>query len=81
MTATKDNFFDPAKKRNKAAETDHTARAIIAQEAKAREKKTEKLRKLRLEQQGLEEQVADASQAAKPRKKTGSTRAKRKAMA
>jgi len=73
MAATKENFFNPAKKRNKAEETDHTARAIIASEAKAREKKTEKLRKLRLEQQGAEE-----APVSKPRKKAGSTKSKSK---
>lgn len=52
-TATKEEFFNPVKlsPRDKAAATDHTARAIIASEAKAREKKTEKLRLLRLEQE------------------------------
>jgi vacuolar-type H+-ATPase subunit F/Vma7 len=52
MSVTKDKFFNPAKvsARDKAATTDHTARAIIETEAVAREKKTEKLRALRLEQ-------------------------------
>lgn len=51
MTATKDEFFNPTKlsARDKAAATDHTARAIIAAETLQREKKTEKLRQLRLQ--------------------------------
>ena len=56
MTATKEEFFNPAKlsARDKAAATDHTARSIIATEASDREKKTEKLRLLRLERQAAE---------------------------
>jgi hypothetical protein len=51
MAATKDKFFDAAKMapRDRAAVTDDTAKAIIAAEAKARTKKTEKLRELRLQ--------------------------------
>ncbi|RWX76689.1 hypothetical protein EPK99_13505 [Neorhizobium lilium] len=64
MTATKDEFFNPAKlsARDKAAVTDHTARSIIAAETNEREKKTEKLRLLR------EEREAEAKPAA-PRTK------------
>lgn len=53
MTATKDAFFNATKMsaRDKAEATDHTARAIIADEAKLREKKTEKLKALRLQRQ------------------------------
>jgi len=53
MTATKEEFFNPVKlsARDKAAATDHTARAIIDAEATEREKKTEKLRALRMQQQ------------------------------
>lgn len=53
MTATKDEFFNPTKlsARDKAAATDHTARAIIAAETSQREKKTEKLRQLRLQRE------------------------------
>ena len=53
MTATKGEFFNPAKlsSRDKAEATDHTARAIIAAEASARDKKTEKLKALRLQQE------------------------------
>jgi hypothetical protein len=56
MTATKDDFFNPTKlsSRDKAAATDHTARAIIDAEALARVKKTEKLKNLRLQQEAVE---------------------------
>jgi hypothetical protein len=56
MTATKEEFFNPTKlsARDKAAATDHTARAIIAAEASSREKKTERLRLLRLEKEAAE---------------------------
>jgi hypothetical protein len=52
MTATKEKFFNPVKlsAHDKAAATDHTARSIIAAELSAREKKTEKLKALRLQQ-------------------------------
>lgn len=57
MTATKEEFFNPVKlsARDKAAATDETARTIIASEATAREKKTARLRELRLQQQPAEE--------------------------
>lgn len=57
MTATKDAFFNPVKlsAHDKAAATDETARTIIASEATAREKKTARLRELRLQQQPTEE--------------------------
>jgi len=56
MTATKEEFFNPVKlsARDKAAATDHTARSIIAAEATEREKKTEKLRLLRMEREATE---------------------------
>ncbi|AXV17105.1 hypothetical protein CYG48_16255 [Neorhizobium sp. SOG26] len=56
MTATKEEFFSPTKlsARDKAAATDHTARAIIAAEASQREKKTEKLKLLRMEREAAE---------------------------
>ncbi|ANL27049.1 hypothetical protein AMC90_CH01184 [Rhizobium phaseoli] len=65
MTATKDEFFNPAKlsPRDKAEATDQTARAIIAAEASARDKKTEKLKALRLQQ------AAEAEAEAAPAKK------------
>jgi hypothetical protein len=56
MTATKDEFFNPTKlsARDKAAVTDQTARSIIAAETVEREKKTEKLRLLRLEREAAQ---------------------------
>lgn len=50
MTATKQNFFKPTKVRaeQKAADTNSAARGIIEQEANLRDKKTERLRALRL---------------------------------
>ncbi|AIC26391.1 hypothetical protein IE4771_CH01242 [Rhizobium etli bv. mimosae str. IE4771] len=65
MTATKEEFFNPAKlsPRDKAEATDQTARAIIAAEASARDKKTEKLKALRLQQ------AAEAGAEAGPAKK------------
>ncbi|MBB4577180.1 hypothetical protein PYR71_19525 [Rhizobium sp. MC63] len=65
MTATKGEFFNPAKlsPRDKAETTDQTARAIIAAEASARDKKTEKLKAMRLQQE------AEAGAEAVPAKK------------
>lgn len=56
MTATQDQFFKPAKMNasKKAAETDSAAKGIVAQEAAARDKKTEKLRALRLAREAAE---------------------------
>ena len=51
MIAEKDNLIKPERKRTKAEETDLAARAILAAEARARRKKTERLRQLRLEGQ------------------------------
>ncbi|OJV02698.1 hypothetical protein JQ506_10600 [Shinella sp. PSBB067] len=50
MTATKQQFFKPTKMsaEKKAAETNSVARGIVEKEAAARDKKTEKLRALRL---------------------------------
>ncbi|CAK7255773.1 MULTISPECIES: hypothetical protein [unclassified Shinella] len=50
MTATRKQFPKPTKAsaEKKAAETNSIARRIVDQEAAAREKKTEKLRALRL---------------------------------
>lgn len=63
MTATKGEFFNPKKlsAHDKAEATDSTARAIIAAETAAREKKTEKLKSLRLEQAANAEPKADTS--------------------
>lgn len=67
MTATKDKFFKPGKvdARDKAATTDHTARAIIAAESTARDKKTEKLKAMRM----LREAEASPEVPAKPAKR------------
>jgi hypothetical protein len=69
MTATKEEFFNPVKlsARDKAAATDQTARTIIASEATAREKKTARLRELRLQQEPAEA----AAPAPKTRKRAG----------
>ncbi|WP_313195621.1 hypothetical protein [Shinella zoogloeoides] len=50
MAATKGNFFKPTKAsaEKKAADTNAVARGIVEQEASARDKKTERLRALRL---------------------------------
>ncbi|MDQ0558897.1 hypothetical protein QO004_000672 [Rhizobium mesoamericanum] len=57
---SKSEFFNPAKlsSRDKAAATDATARAIVDAEAAAREKKTVKLRALRLQQEAETPPVA-----------------------
>jgi len=54
MTATRDQFFKPTKTSaaQKSEETNSAARSIIAQETAARDKKTEKLRALRLAKEG-----------------------------
>ncbi|MBW8635871.1 hypothetical protein K1W69_01645 [Hoeflea sp. WL0058] len=53
MTVDKNNLFKPDR-RSKAEATDHTARAIMVAEAKAREKKNKKLRAMRLEREAAE---------------------------
>lgn len=62
MTATRDTFFKPGKvsAQDKAATTDTVARAIIDQEADARERKTEALRALRMERESVEAENAPA---------------------
>ncbi|TXI07493.1 MAG: hypothetical protein E6Q76_08435 [Rhizobium sp.] len=52
MTATKDRFFKPGQTsaESKLAQTDAAARDIVDAEAAIREKKTERLRALRLAQ-------------------------------
>lgn len=56
MTATREQFFKPTKASaaTKAEETNSVARGIIAQEAAARDKKTEKLKALRLAKEATE---------------------------
>lgn len=53
MTATKDQFFKPAKMsaQAKSEQTNSVVREILDAEVTARDKKTEKLRALRLAQQ------------------------------
>lgn len=71
-TATKDKFFKPGRvdARDKAATTDHTARAIIAAESTARDKKTEKLKALRLLREAEAVPEVDAKPAKRATKKT-----------
>jgi len=66
MTATKETFFKPEKvsPQDKAATTDSVARSLIAQEATARERKTETLKALRMQREALE-----AEQAPVPKKR------------
>jgi len=68
MIATKDSSTMPTKAshQEKAASTDKAAWQIIESEAKARDKKTEKLREMRLQQAAT--QVTEAPVA--PKKKT-----------
>jgi hypothetical protein len=56
MTATRQQFFKPtrANATQKAEETNSASKGIVAQEAAAREKKTEKLRALRLAQEAAQ---------------------------
>lgn len=56
MTATRQQFFKPTKvsSEKKAEETNSVARGIVEQEASAREKKTAKLRALRLAKEAAE---------------------------
>ncbi|MEO4045263.1 hypothetical protein AAFN47_27030 [Hoeflea sp. CAU 1731] len=70
MTVDKNNLFKPDR-RSKAEATDHTARAIMTAEAKAREKKNTKLRALRLEREAAEK-------AADPQVSKKATSAKKK---
>ena len=62
MTATKETFFKPEKvsPQDKAATTDSVARSLIAQEATARDRKTEALKALRLEREAEENFAAAA---------------------
>jgi len=57
MTATKEEIFKPAKMsaQAKAEQTNSVVRDILSAEAIAREKKTEKLKALRLAQPVVEE--------------------------
>ncbi|KQX60485.1 hypothetical protein ACI2KT_07565 [Ensifer adhaerens] len=70
MTPNANAAFKPAKTSasDKAAATDHTARAIVAAEKIARDKKTEKLKAQRLERAAAEP-AAEVS-ASKPTRKS-----------
>ena len=63
MTAITETLPKPAKlsPREKAAATDEAARAIIDAEANKREKKTERLRQMRLEREATAEKIAGAA--------------------
>lgn len=69
MSATKEQFFKKTASlgNDKATTTDNAAKSIVAAETSAREKKTEALRALRLQQQAAEEPKAVKS--VKERKK------------
>jgi hypothetical protein len=53
VTVTKENIFKPGKlsQQDKAAVTDATAKGIVAAETTARDRKTEQLKRLRLERE------------------------------
>jgi len=70
MVATKEKFFSPTKlsAQQKAATTHDAAMQIIDAEVSAREKKTQKLRQLRLEQEAAAPE-ATATAPAKKKKK------------
>jgi hypothetical protein len=53
VTVTKENIFKPGKlsSQDKAAVTDATAKGIVAAETTARDRKTEQLKRLRLERE------------------------------
>ncbi|WP_457581496.1 hypothetical protein [Ensifer canadensis] len=72
MTSTKKDLFKPERlsAADKAAATDHTARGIVAAEKLAREKKTEKLKAMRLLQEADAEPVAPAPKRQPARKRT-----------
>jgi len=71
MTATKEKVCEPGNvdAGDKAATTDHTARAIIAAEVNARDKKTETLKARRLQR----EAEAATAPASKPAKRSRAT--------
>lgn len=60
---TKDTLFKPTRAESKQATTDSAARSILEAEAAARQKKTERLRAMRLEV----EAATEKQQAAHPR--------------
>jgi len=70
MVATKEKFFSPTKlsAQQKAATTHDAAMQIIDAEVTAREKKTQKLRQLRLEQEAAKPAVTEAAPKGRKRK-------------
>lgn len=76
MTATKDQFFKPEKMsaQAKAEQTNSVVRDILDAEVTARDKKTEKLRAMRLAQQ--EEEAAKAPAEPAPKKRSRQPAAK-----
>lgn len=69
---TRETLFKPTRAESKQAVTDGTARAMIEAEAERRQKKTQRLRELR-----LAAEAEDAGQPAKPRSASRSTGAGR----
>ncbi|MDP9590272.1 UNVERIFIED_ORG: hypothetical protein J2W19_002831 [Shinella zoogloeoides] len=67
MDMTKDTLSTPVKPSSqaKAAATDSAARTIIASEVTAREKKTARLRALRMEQEAIQEKAEPATKTKK----------------
>jgi len=70
MVATKEKFFSPTKlsAQQKAATTHDAAMQIIDAEVSAREKKTQKLRQLRLEQEAAKPAVPESAPKVRKRK-------------
>ncbi|SFB37584.1 hypothetical protein SAMN03159496_03231 [Rhizobium sp. NFR07] len=76
MTATKDQFFKPGKMsaQAKAEQTNSVVRDILDAEVSARDKKTEKLRALRLAQQEEDAARKLAEPAQKKRSRASATK-------
>lgn len=72
MVATKEKFFSPTKlsAQQKAATTHDAAMQIIDAEVSAREKKTQKLRQLRLEQEAAAPVVTETAPKGRKRSKS-----------
>ena len=72
MVATKEKFFSPTKlsAQQKAATTHDAAMQIIDAEVSAREKKTQKLRQLRLEQEAAAPVVTETTPKGRKRSKS-----------
>lgn len=75
MALTKDTLFrTPSRAEQKQATTDSIARSIVDAETAAREAKSERLRKARLEREAAEREAAAERPAAKPRARAKSRR-------